>query len=357
MTTLASTDNPMGTDGFEFLEFTTTDEVILTRQFEAMGFTKIAKHRSKSVFLFRQNQINFILNVEPDTLAHEFAKAHGPACCAMGFRIKDAKLAYQRALDLGATPYETPIGPNEVKIPAIYGIGGSLIYFVDTDIYETDFEYYPAAQGDLYGQGLIYIDHLTHNLAFETMDDWAENFYFKLFNFRQIRYFDIKGKKTGLISRALSSPCNKIKIPLNEGTEKDSQIEEFLREFNGPGIQHIALTTENIYETVEGLNALGNAFLDVPDTYYEMLDERVPQHGEDLPRLQKNKILLDGSTQTGEGTLLQIFTDTMLGPVFFEVIQRQGNEGFGEGNFQALFEAIERDQMRRGVLQEDECRH
>jgi 4-hydroxyphenylpyruvate dioxygenase len=349
-------DNPMGLDGFEFVEYTSPDPQKLAQQFESLGFAAIAKHRSKKVTLYRQGSINFIINVEPKSMAKEFAASHGASACAMGFRVKDATYAYKRALQLGAVPYESSIGAGELPIPAILGIGGSVIYFVDRygkqSIYDIDFEPIAGASLQPVGAGLQIIDHLTHNVSRGQMDVWAD-YYRRLFNFREIRYFDIKGKHTGLISRAMSSPCNRIRIPLNEATEDTSQIEEFIREFNGEGIQHIALSTNNIYKSVEQLRKQHVVFMDVPDTYYEMLEERLPNHGEDLPRLHKNYIIVDGDTQHGEKKLLlQIFTETMLGPVFFEIIQRKGDEGFGEGNFKALFESIERDQIRRGVVKE-----
>ena len=269
----------------------------------------------------------------------------------MGFHVRDAKHAYDYVIKHGAEPFEYVIAEGEVRLPAIKAIGGSVIYFVDNAMEFEKNNFAPIHENvpNVQGAGLVRIDHLTHNVYRGQMDKWAD-FYKKLFNFFQIRFFDIRGKETGLVSRALSSPCGKIKIPLNEGTEEKSQIEEFLREYHGEGIQHIALTTENIYQTVEDLKERGIPFLDVPDTYYEMLPDRINWHDEDSERLKKNKILLDGGETAEGGLLLQIFTENALGPAFFEIIQRKGNDGFGEGNFKALFEAIERDQMRRGVL-------
>ncbi|MBS0358295.1 MAG: 4-hydroxyphenylpyruvate dioxygenase [Proteobacteria bacterium] len=345
-------DNPMGLDGFEFVEFAAPDPSALVHDFTELGFIPVAKHRSKNVTLYRQGSINFIINSEPGSEAEKFAKLHGPSACAMAFRVKDAKAAYERALKLGAESFPTQVNAGELQIPAIVGIGGSAIYFVDRykeqTIYDVDFEPIPHAD-NTYGTGLTIIDHLTHNVYRGNMDKWAE-FYERLFNFHEIRFFDIKGKMTGLISRALASPCGKIKIPINEATDDQSQIEEYLHEYKGEGIQHIALATNDIYETIEELRENRIQFLDVPDTYFEMIKDRVPWHQEDVQRLQKNKILLDGTKTPEGGLLLQIFTQNMLGPIFFEIIQRKGNEGFGEGNFQALFEAMERDQMRRGVL-------
>ena len=344
--------NPMGTDGFEFIEYASPDPKALIKLFEQLGFVAVAKHRSKKVTLFKQGDANFLLNEEPDSFAQSFARIHGPCVCAMAFRVKDASFAFNRALELGAKPYEGPVGPMELRIPAIKGIGDSLIYFVDRygdrSIYDVDFIPIPGASASKTGIGLQVIDHLTHNVHQGRMNHWAE-YYERLFNFHEIRYFDIKGQKTGLFSRALTSPCGKIRIPINESADDKSQIAEYLKAYNGEGIQHIALSTEDIYATVEGLRKNGVDFMTVPDTYYEMIDKRLPGHGEDLKRMAKNRILIDGVSEKNE-LLLQIFTNTVIGPIFFEIIQRKGNDGFGEGNFKALFESIELDQMRRGVI-------
>jgi 4-hydroxyphenylpyruvate dioxygenase len=346
--------NPMHTDGFEFVEYTAPDVIQLKTLFESLGFTAVARHRSKDVTLFRQGEINFIVNAEPDSFAQAFARVHGPSVCAMAFRVKDAGAALARAQSLGAKPVRGKIGPMELNIPAIEGIGASQIYLVDRygdrSIYDVDFKPVPGAEANPRGVGLTYVDHLTHNVHRGRMDLWAD-FYERLFNFREIRYFDIEGKLTGLKSRAMTSPCGKIRIPINESADDKSQIEEYLRAYRGEGIQHIALGSSDIYETVEALRRGGVSFMDVPDTYYEMIDARLPGHGEDLERLRRNRLLIDGSP--GGGLLLQIFTKTVIGPVFFEIIQRKGDEGFGEGNFRALFESIERDQIARGVLKAD----
>ncbi len=351
----ATHDNPMGLDGFEFVEFASPEPQKLASFFEHLGFTFIAKHRSKKVSLFRQGKINFIINDEPGSHALAFSKDHGPCACAMAFRVKDAKKAFELAVSKGAKPYlEGKVGKGELSIPAIYGIGGSLLYFVDKyqnqTIYDTDFIPLPNVSQHPLGEGLDILDHLTHNVYQGEMEKWA-NFYKDIFNFFEIRYFDIKGEKTGLISYALSSPDGKIKIPLNESKDDKSQIAEYLNEYKGEGIQHIALTTNDIYTSIEKLRAKGTKFLTTPDTYFEMVNERVKGHREDLARMQKNQILIDGSVENNqEKILLQIFTENVIGPIFFEIIQRKGNEGFGEGNFRALFLAIEREQMRRGVL-------
>lgn len=348
-------DNPMGLDGFEFVEFASLQPDSLAKLFHTMGFTHVANHRSKKVRLFRQGRINFILNEEPGSHALTFAKQHGPCACAMAFRVKNAKAAFDLAVKKGAKPYlEGKIGQGELAIPAIYGIGNSLLYFVDKyqkeTIYDTDFTPIAGVNQHPLGEGLALIDHLTHNVYQGEMEKWA-HFYKDIFNFFEIRYFDIKGEKTGLVSYALSSPCGKIKIPLNESKDDKSQIAEYLAEYKGEGIQHIALLTEEIYSTIEKLRTRGLGFLTTPDTYYEMIRERVKGHQEDINRMQKNQILIDGEVvDNQEKILLQIFTENVIGPIFFEIIQRKGNEGFGEGNFRALFLAIERDQMRRGVL-------
>ncbi len=349
-------DNPMGTFGFEFVEYTAEDTAALGRLFEQMGFTAVAGHRSKAVTHYRQNDINFIVNAEPRSFAQTFAGAHGPSACAIAFRVEAAGPAYARALELGAEPHLVPVGPMELNIPALRGIGGSLIYLVDRasnpSIYDVDFVAIEDAGAELAGVGLTTIDHLTHNVFRGRMDLWA-GFYERLFNFRETRFFDIEGKLTGLRSRAMTSPCGKIRIPINESADDKSQIAEYLADYRGEGIQHIALGTDDIFATVEALRARGVQFMDPPpDAYYEALDERLPGHGEDVARLRRHGILIDGAPAEGGGILLQIFTGTVIGPIFFEVIQRKGNEGFGEGNFQALFESIEQDQIERGVLAE-----
>jgi 4-hydroxyphenylpyruvate dioxygenase len=349
-------ENPMGTDGFEFVEYAAPDPELLRSLFDKMGFPAVARHRRKNVTLHRQGDINFIINAEPDSFAQQFARQHGPCACAMAFRVHDAAKALDRAVDQGAAVVQGDVGPMELNIPAIEGIGGSRLYLVDRygekgSIYDVDFVFEAGWQDRLAGldSRLTYIDHLTHNVRRGRMNVWAE-FYERLFNFREIRYFDIEGKVTGLFSKAMTSPCGKIRIPLNESQDDKSQIEEFLREYKGEGIQHIALGTSNIYESVDILRTRGIPFQDTPDTYYELLDERVKGHGEPTGELEKRRILLDGAPTEGQGLLLQIFTQNLIGPIFFEIIQRKGNEGFGEGNFKALFESIELDQMRRGVL-------
>ena len=346
-------DNPSGTCGFEFVEYTAEDTAALGRLFEQMGFRAVGRHRSKNVTHYRQKDINFIVNAEPESFAQSFARVHGPSVCAIAFRVRNAATAFESTLQLGARPYHGRVGPMELNIPAIRGIGDSLIYLVDRhgerSIYDVDFVPMDGEKTPL-EVGLTCVDHLTHNVYRGRMNLWAE-FYERLFNFRQIRYFDIEGKLTGLHSRAMTSPCGMIRIPINESADDKSQIEEYLTAYRGEGIQHIALGTDDIYATVEALKERGVAFMDPPpDSYYEAVDPRLPNHGEDLARLQRNGILIDGAPGGDGGTLLQIFTRTVIGPIFFEIIQRKGDEGFGEGNFQALFDAIERDQIERGVL-------
>lgn len=356
---VTSVDNPMGTDGFEFVEYAAPDPELLRRLFSTMGLPAVAHHRSKDVTLHKQRDINFIINAESDSFAQEFARAHGPCACAMAFRVKDANVAFKRALELGATAVPGNPGPMELNIPAIEGIGGSRLYLVDRygdkSIYDIDFDYAEdwQAEAAALDTGLTYIDHLTHNVHRGQMSVWAE-FYEKLFNFREIRYFDIAGKHTGLFSKAMTSPCGKIRIPLNESQDEHSQIEEYLRDYKGEGIQHIALGTDDIYRTVEQLKEKGVELQDTNDAYYEMIDERVPGHGEPMEELRNLKILIDGAPEDNLGLLLQIFTKNVIGPIFFEIIQRKGNEGFGEGNFKALFESLELDQIRRGVLSDKE---
>jgi len=387
-------DNPLRTDGFEFIEYAAPDPAALGRLFEQMGFAVVAKHRSKNVLLYRQGGINFIVNAEPASFAQSFARVHGPSICAIAFRVGDAAHAYRTCVANGAWGVEAHPGPMELAIPAIKGIGDSLIYLVDryprdgrgVSIYDIDFVPLPGADPSPVGAGLTTIDHLTHNVHRGRMDEWA-NFYERLFNFREVRYFDIEGKLTGLKSKAMTSPCGKIRIPINESSDDRSQIQEYLVDYRGEGIQHVALATADIHATVETLAGKGVVFQDTLETYYEQLATRLPGHKEDTERLRKNRILLDGRTAAqaaemmrqavGESThrsgvaspsgdaaaassskggaaedemLLQIFTRNVIGPIFFEIIQRKGNQGFGEGNFRALFESIELDQIRRGVL-------
>jgi 4-hydroxyphenylpyruvate dioxygenase len=348
-------DNPLGTDGFEFVEFTSPDPLALGKVFEAMGFTAVARHRSKNVLRYKQGDIDFILNMEPNGQAADFRGAHGPSINAMAFRVRDAAKALRLAVERGATEVKGAVGPMELNIPAIQGIGGSYLYLVDRygahEIYDVDFVPIPgAATMEAIGSaGLTYIDHLTHNVHRGNMKLWSD-FYERVFNFREIRYFDIEGKVTGLISRAMTSPDGKIRIPLNESQDDKSQIEEFLHDYRGEGIQHVALGTTDIFATVDRMRSLGVKFQDTPDAYYEAIDARVPGHNEDIRRMSERRILVDGAPTKGQGLLLQIFTQNLVGPCFFEIIQRKGNEGFGEGNFKALFESLELDQMRRGVL-------
>jgi 4-hydroxyphenylpyruvate dioxygenase len=350
-------ENPMGLMGFEFVEFASPVPNVLEPVFETMGFTKVATHRSKDAVLYRQGGINFIINNEPRSAASYFAAEHGPCACGMAFRVQNAPLAYARALALGAQPIEIPTGPMELRLPAIKGIGGAPLYLIDRfdegkSIYDIDFEFIDGVDRHPPGVGLKLIDHLTHNVYRGRMAYWAA-FYERLFNFREIRFFDIKGEYTGLTSKAMTAPDGKIRIPLNEESSRGAgQIEEFLMQFNGEGIQHIALLSDDLLATLDALRKAGVPLMKAPPaTYYEMLDGRLPGHGEPVGELQSRGILLDGSTEGGkQRLLLQIFTQTQLGPVFFEFIQRKGDDGFGEGNFKALFESIERDQVQRGVL-------
>lgn len=350
-----SDTNPMGTDGFEFVEYTAPDTAMLDSLFVSMGFARAARHRSKNVMLYRQGDVKFIVNAEPGSFGANFAQAHGPSACAMAFRVADAAHAFRRAVDLGARPVTGQIGPMEVNVPAIEGIGGSALYLVDRygprgTIYDIDFVPLDEEGGE--GVGLTYVDHLTHNVERGHMDAWA-GFYERLFGFRELKYFDIEGRLTGLKSRAMVSPCGKIRIPINESSDEKSQIEEYLRAYGGEGIQHVAVGTDDIVATVEALKARGIRFMAPPPAaYYEAVDERVPGHGEPIADLKRNGILIDGAPTKDGGRLLQIFTETVIGPIFFELIQRKGDEGFGEGNFRALFESMEQDQVRRGILKE-----
>ncbi|OYU00761.1 MAG: 4-hydroxyphenylpyruvate dioxygenase [Sphingomonadaceae bacterium PASS1] len=355
-------ENPLGLDGFEFIEFSAPEKGLLEPAFERMGFTRIARHRSKDVDLWRQGEINLIANYEPKSPAAYFAAEHGPSACGMAFRVKNARVAYDEAIARGAEPVETRTGPMELRLPAIRGIGGAMIYLVDRygdalSIYDIDFDYLPGVDRNPAGAGFKIIDHLTHNVYGGRMAHWG-SFYERVFNFREIRYFNIKGEYTGLTSRAMTAPDGKIRIPLNEeGKAGGGQIEEYLRAYNGEGIQHIAFSCDDLPACWDRLKALGTPFVPPPPkTYYDMLEERLPGHGEPVGELQSRGILLDGSTEDGDPRLLlQIFSQTMIGPVFFEFIQRKKDEGFGEGNFTALFKSIERDQIERGALMVQEA--
>ena len=361
-------DNPMGTDGFEFIEYAAPDPKAMGELFQRMGFTAVAKHRHKDVTLYRQGEINFIINAEPDSFAQRFARLHGPSICAIAFRVQDAKAAHERALSLGAWGYAGQAGPGELNIPAIKGIGDSIIYLIDRwrgkngaqpgDIgnigfYDVDFEPLPGITGaaavNPEGFGMTVIDHLTHNVHKGRMAEWA-GFYERLFNFREVRYFDIEGQATGVKSKAMTSPCGKIRIPINEeGNDQKGQIQEYLDRYQGEGVQHIALASTNLYDTVDALQMAGVKLLNTSETYYELLPKRIPALKEPIGELQSRNILVDGAENE---LLLQIFSENQLGPIFFEFIQRKGNEGFGEGNFKSLFETMELDQMRRGVLKD-----
>ncbi|MDW8478823.1 MAG: 4-hydroxyphenylpyruvate dioxygenase [Xanthomonadales bacterium] len=349
----ATFDNPMGIDGFQFVEFASPEPEALHRLFRQMGFAPVWRHRDRPITVYRQGAVDFLVNEDPASFAADFARAHGPSACGFAIRFrKPAAWVREQVLARGGTRHGGE-ATRAIDRPVIEAIGGAMLYLVDD--YQDDasiyrgFERVPGSEERPFGFGLTFIDHLTHNLYYGNLEKWAA-YYERLFNFREIRYFDIKGVKTGLVSRAMTAPDGIVRIPLNQSADPKSQINEYLEQYRGEGIQHIACFTEDIYATVERMHQAGIAFLDTPDTYYEMVDERIPGHGEDLERLRRNRILIDADPETKKKLLLQIFTQNVIGPIFFEIIQRKGNEGFGEGNFQALFESIERDQMRRGVL-------
>lgn len=353
-------ENPAGTDGFEFVEFAHPEPEKLEALFATMGYTPVAKHKTKAITVWRQGDINYIVNAEPNTHAAGFIADHGPCAPSMGWRVVDAQHAFDHAVKLGATPYE---GDGKIMdVPAIVGIGGSLLYFIDTygetgSAYDAEFDWIGAVDPKPEGIGFYYLDHLTHNVFRGNMDTWWD-FYRELFGFTQIHFFDIEGKLTGLISRAITSPCGKIRIPLNESTDDKSQIEAYLHKYKGEGIQHIAVGTETIYDATDKLADNGLKFMPgPPDAYYDLSQSRVNGHSEPLERMKVHGILIDGEgvfddTNGDRMTkiLLQIFSKTVIGPIFFEFIQRKGDEGFGEGNFRALFESIEEEQIRAGEL-------
>ena len=350
-------ENPIGTDGFDFVEYAAPDAKVLHDLFTCLGFKPVAKHRRENKTLYVQGDIKFVINEEAGGYAEKFAALHGPCACAMAFRVKDAKAGFAEAKKRGAKAVDPGYARGEIEMPCIEGIGGSRLYLVDKygPKYPLVADFVPfVGGGDYQDAGLTYLDHLTHNVFRGNMEKWA-NFYEQVFNFREIRYFDIEGKLTGLISKAMTSPCCKIRIPINESQDDVSQIAEYLNEYQGEGIQHVALGTDNIYASIDLLRSHGQEFQDTPDTYFEALPERIKEHGEDIEALKQRGILMDGAPTEGQGLLLQIFTKNMIGPIFFEIIQRKGNEGFGEGNFQALFDSIEADQVRRGVLKNDQA--
>ena len=346
-------ENPMGINGFEFVEFAAPEGqgTRMRDYLEKLGFTAVAKHRERAIALFRQGGINFLLNEQPDSFASDFASKHGPSASGFAIRFqKPANEVLEHVLGNGGARADFKPETGVVSAPAIKGIGDCMLYLIDdgSNPY-ADYVFFDGVDPNPRGFGLTFIDHLTHNVFLGNMQTWSD-YYERLFNFREIRYFDIKGAKTGLLSKAMTAPDGIVRIPLNESSDEKSQIEEFLREYKGEGIQHIALFTDDIYESIEKMREAGIEFLDTPDTYFDVIDQRVPNHQEDVERLRRNKILIDADLETKQRKLLQIFTQNAFGPIFFEIIQRKGNEGFGEGNFQALFESIERDQMKRGVL-------
>ena len=346
-----SDHNPAGTDGFEFVEFAHPDPQVLRDLFASMGYVHVATHKTKAVELWQQGDISYLLNAEADTHAAEFITEHGPCAPSMGWRVVDAEHAFKHAVAKGAESYE---GTGKViDVPAIKGIGGSLIYFIDqyfkTSPYNAEFDWIADAHPE--GVGFHYLDHLTHNVFKGNMDQWFK-FYGELFNFREIRFFDIQGKHTGLFSRALTSACGRIRIPINEDRGETGQIVNYLKKYNGEGIQHIAVGARDIYTAVDAIADRGVRFMPgPPETYYAMSRERVAGHEEPIDQMKKHGVLIDGEGVVDGGEtkiLLQIFSKTVIGPIFFEFIQRKGDDGFGEGNFKALFESIEAEEMARG---------
>jgi 4-hydroxyphenylpyruvate dioxygenase len=349
--TLVTEQNPLGLDGFEFVEFTSPDPSAMKALIEQLGFVAASKHPTKAATRYKQGRINLIVNDETTGQVADFRAAHGPSANGMAFRVENVEQAYADALSRGAKAADASTSLLGEGARVLEGIGGSLLYLVDraTSIYDAWDAVPGAAEAEAANNvGLDLLDHLTHNVKRGQMRTWS-TFYNQVFGFEEQKYFDIKGQATGLFSQAMIAPDKAIRIPLNESQDDKSQIEEFIRQYNGEGIQHLALTTDDIYDTVERLRARGVKLQDTIETYYELVDKRVPGHGEDLERLKKNRILLDGNVGE-EGLLLQIFTENLFGPIFFEIIQRKGNQGFGNGNFQALFESIELDQIRRGVI-------
>ncbi|ABG31446.1 4-hydroxyphenylpyruvate dioxygenase [Roseobacter denitrificans] len=346
-------ENPVGTDGFEFVEFSHPEPEALRRLFAQMGYRHVATHKTRQIELWQQGDITYVLNADPDSFAAGFVQDHGPCAPSMGWRVADAQVAFDHAVSKGAVPYE---GSGKVlDVPAIIGIGGSLLYFVDqyhdTSPYNAEYDWLQPSKPA--GVGFYYLDHLTHNVHKGNMDKWFR-FYRDLFNFREVRFFDIEGKYTGLLSRALTSPCGRIRIPINEDRGETGQIVSYLRKYKGEGIQHIAVGAHDIYDSTDAIAVRGVKFMPgPPDSYYALSHERVAGHEEPIDRMKAHGILIDGEGVVDGGEtkiLLQIFSKTVIGPIFFEFIQRKGDDGFGEGNFKALFESIEQEQIAIGEI-------
>lgn len=341
-------ENPVGLNGMDFMEYVGPDAAVFEKLFVRLGFQQVAKHKTKNIMLFRQGDIQFFINKEKSGFANDFSASHGPSISSTGFRVQDAQKAFETAVARGAQAFNRE-DQKSFPAPAVYGIGQSLIYFIDSKIsdliYKEIFEY-DLKKEHIAGSGFSVIDHMTNNVPVGEMQKWCD-FYETIFNFKERRYFDIKGVKTGLISKVMSSPCGKITIPINEPTDDKSQIQEYINEYKGSGIQHVALLTNDICPSMERVQAQDIPVLSIPSTYYESVGQRLKNVTEDLAELERLQILVDGDP---EGYLLQLFTQNLIGPIFFEFIQRKNHYGFGEGNFQALFDAIERDQARRGVI-------
>ncbi|WP_133407473.1 4-hydroxyphenylpyruvate dioxygenase [Parashewanella tropica] len=346
---MATELNPLGLQGIEFTEYATPDTDFMHKAFLDFGFSKIKKHKEKEIYYYNQNNIHFLLNQERQGFSAEFAKSHGPAITSMGWRVEDAEFAFKTAVERGAKAAADDA--KDLPYPAIYGIGDSLIYFIDVygdedNIYKQDFV--DLENPDLVQEkGFMEVDHLTNNVYKGTMQHWAD-FYKDIFGFTEVRYFDINGMQTGLTSFALRSPDGSFCIPINEGKNDDkNQIDEYLKEYDGPGVQHLAFTSRDIVASLDAMEGSSIKTLDIIPEYYDTIFDKLPQITEDRERIKHHQILCDGDEN---GYLLQIFTKNLFGPIFIEIIQRKNNLGFGEGNFTALFQSIERDQMRRGVL-------
>ncbi len=343
-------NNPLKLCGIEFTEFATPDSDFMEKAFLGFGFSKVKKFKGRDIEYYNQNDIHFLLNNEQAGFSSEFAKSHGPAICSMGWRVEDAAFAFEQAVARGAKSAEN--AANKLPYPAIYGIGDSLIYFIDKfgdkgSIYNDDFEVLaePTLVED---KGFLAVDHLTNNVYQGTMETWA-NFYKDVFGFTEVRYFDIKGEKTALVSYALQSPCGKFSIPINEGKgTNNNQIDEYLDEYNGPGVQHLAFITDDLVGSLDKIDKNIIDTLNIVPEYYDDVFDRIPWVKEDKERIREHQILVD--SQKENSYLLQIFTKNIFGPIFIEMIQRVDDKGFGEGNFTALFKSIELNQMERGVL-------
>lgn len=346
----------LGIRGIDHIEFAVSNLEAASQLYTRLGFEKIASReisqRQLKTFLFGQGKIRVMVTqsaLKTDPVA-QYVQLHGDGVMAIGFSCDNAvtalELTVSRGADLHASPKRIEREFGTVEKASIKAMGDVALTFIHRtgELFDEGFD--NPVSYDPTGFGLQKIDHITINVEKGKMKSWAQ-FFEKVLGLKNTRFFDIHTEKTGLYSFVMESPDGCVKMPINEPTEDASQIQEFLNINHGPGVQHIALSTVSLIDSLNALRRSGVLFLEVPDTYYDAVPKRVPDLREDLSQLQSLGILADGDSK---GYLLQIFSQNLVGPFFYEFIQREGNDGFGEGNFRALFEAIERDQIRRGIL-------